>query len=255
VALVATARGAGAAPARDGALVMFAVAGALAVLGALAPRLPAQNLAVCFCVIAGVTAAGAASLARVGPEAGGVSFGDGLGARLLGLVPWPVPFLGVLLLLGSRATARLILLPWRRTRHYGFWLLAAAAVLATVACLTLEPAAQHEGWWQWRVATAGVAWYGRPWVHFLIAFILTAVVLAAITPWLIVKRPLLGSPDLRPAGLWLGLMLLLAMANARSGAWWAVGAGAGVILVGGPLAVRNTRAVSRRLAAPPPAPA
>jgi hypothetical protein len=173
---------------------------------------------------------------------------------MLGLVPWPVPFLAVLILLGSRAIARLILLPWRRTRQYGFWLLAAAAVLATVAYLTLDPVARQAGWWRWRVATAGVAWYGRPWFHFLIAFILTAVVLAAVTPWLIVKRPLPKRPDLRPAGLLFGLLLLLVIANVRSGAWWAAGVGAVVALVGGPVAVRNARTVNSRTDARAPAP-
>lgn len=253
VAMVAMARGGGAAPPRDAALGVFAATGALAVLGALAPRLPVQSLAVCFCLIAGVTAAGAAAAARVGPDAGGLSFGDALGTRLLGLVPWPVPFLAVLILLGSRATARLILLPWRRTRHYGFWLLAAAAVLATVACMTLEPAARHEGWWRWRGATAGAAWYSRPWLHSLIALALTAVVLAAVTPWLVVKRPLPKRPDLRPSGLWLGLLLLVAIANARSGASWTAGVGVVVALVGGLVAARNARTVNFRVDARPPA--
>lgn len=255
VAVVTTALGGGATPARDAALGVFAATGALAVLGALAPRLPGQNLALCFCLIAGATAAGAAAAARVGPDGGGLGFGDALGAKMLGLVPWPVPFLAVLLLLGSRAIARLILLPWRRTRQYGFWLLAAAAVLATVACLTLDPVARQAGWWRWRVVTAGVAWYGRPWFHFLIAFILTAVVLAAVTPWLIVKRPLPKRPDLRPAGLLFGLLLLLVIANVRSGAWWAAGVGAVVALVGGPVAVRNARTVNSRTDARAPAPA
>jgi hypothetical protein len=254
-AMTATALGGGAASARDAALGVFAATGALAVLGALAPRLPGQNLALCFGLIAGATAAGAAAAARVGPDGGGLGFGDALGAKMLGLVPWPVPFLAVLILLGGRATARLILLPWRRTRQYGFWLLTVAAVLATVAYLTLDPVARQAGWWRWRVATAGVAWYGRPWFDFLIAFILTAVVLAAVTPWLIAKRPLPRPPDLRPAGLWLGLLLLLVLANARDGAWWAASVGAVVALAGGLMAARNARSVSSRAGAPPPAPA
>jgi len=80
-----------------------------------------------------------------------------------------------------------------------------------------------------------------------------AVVLAAVTPWLVVKRPLPKRPDLRPSGLWLGLLLLVAIANARSGASWTAGVGVVVALVGGLVAARNARTVNFRVDARPPA--
>ncbi len=226
---------------RNGAAAAVFVLGALAALMVLTPRLPAQNLLVCFLVFGSGTALFAAWAARSGLDAGGVSLGDAFGPKLLGLVHWPVPFLGALILLGSRAVARLVLLPMRRTRHYGFWLLGLSAALATLADLTLEPFASRAGWWHWPAAATAVGWYGVSWLHFVIVLVLATAALAVATPWLLVKRPLPRPPDGRPLSLWAGLMLLLVAGNAREGAGLAAGLGAVVTAVIVVLAVRQLR--------------
>jgi hypothetical protein len=255
LALVTNAPVAWAAGWRNASAAAVFVLGALAALMVLTPRLPVQNLFVCFLVFGSGTALFAAWAARSGLDAGGVSLGDAFGPKLLGLVPWPVPFLGALILLGSRAVARLVLLPVRRSKHYGLWLLGLSAGLATVVNLTLEPFASRAGWWHWPVATTALAWYGVSWLHFGIVLVLATAALAVATPWLLVKRPLPRPPDGRPMGLWAGLMLLLAAGNAREGAGLAAGLGAVVTAAIVVLAVRPWRGFKRPAAGAPAGPA
>jgi uncharacterized membrane protein len=75
---------------------------------------------------------------------GGMSFGDGLGAKFLGVaVGWPL-FWGMLMIAAREAVI------WARPRISHAAASFGAAVVALVTIANLEPGARHmRGWWDW----------------------------------------------------------------------------------------------------------
>lgn len=189
------------------------ILGVVATLVASARRLSAQNVAMVAVVVglgsALVTLLSAKTDIPFGPRA----YTERFGARLFGVMPWPAPLVWICVLLNSRAVARLILRPWRKTERYGLWLIGLAAALAVVTDLALEPyAAQVQHYWIWQTVGASLHWQPAPLVNFL-GWLVTAVVLLVLAaPWLINKRPVKHPPDFLSLALWLMLNLYLVAA-------------------------------------------
>jgi hypothetical protein len=100
------------------ATLLFAQA-AITLIVSLSCRLPLQNVLLASAIIALVGTAGDAAGQEVDV--------------------WPLrPLLWILAVLGSRGVAQALLRPWRQTAAYGYWQLAATAVLVVFCFAPLE---------------------------------------------------------------------------------------------------------------------
>ncbi len=205
------------------------VLGCVAAMAALAFRLPLQNVATLSAILWLFSAALLACATASALPFGQRTYSGEIGLLILGKVPLAAAFQWVAIVLASRETARLALMPWRRSRRYGYWVIAAAAVLAAVTDLSWEPiASQARGLWKWQEAAAGAGWYSAPWSNWIGWVISVAVMLAFTTPWMIVKRP--GLPSLRPhaPAVWALINLQFIVVNAARGFWLAAAVGLGL---------------------------
>lgn len=165
----------------------------------------------------------------------GIPFGPflpaGAGPKLLGTLPWAIPFLWVVVILNSRGTARLILRPWRKTPSYGFQLIGVTAGLAALFDVALEPFATHvKHYWFWQPTKFPLAWQGAPLSNFFGWAVVTLLVLAFVTPLLINKHPApKPPPDFHALGVWLGGILLCNAGCVAAGLWLAAAVDAIVI--------------------------
>lgn len=202
---------------------LFHVFAALTTCVALMRELPGQNILAAATVI--LLASGVIESLGVltGIPFGRYQYTDQLGARLLGILPWPIPLAWVVVLLSSRGVARLILWRWRNVSGHGWRVLGLAALLATVLDLGLEPfAARVKGYWMWNTRPDGWAWHTAPAQNFLGWFASAFLILLLATPWLISKRPQPQRSHWHPLGVWLALNLFFAAGCALHGLWSAV---------------------------------
>lgn len=206
---------------QDAVLLLLAVAGTIA---ALSRHLPLPNIlfAACFIGLVG----GAADLLdqKTGMPFGALTPGENMGPRLFGAVSWAVPLIWILAILNSRGVARLILRPWRKLHAYGFWLIGITAGLTALFDLAFDPfASQVKHYWIWEPTKFPLSWQGAPLVNLLGWLVVTLLILAFITPFLIVKHPAhRRTPDFHPLGVWLGGILLFGIGSAMRGLWPAV---------------------------------
>jgi uncharacterized membrane protein len=212
--------------------LLFVFAGLSAVAG-LGHRLPTQNLIAVGLAIAGLGGLTWLLSARLGFPLGHYQQSEAFGPRVFGLLGWPVPFLWLAIVLGSRGAAKLALRPWRRARPYGWLLLATSTLLVLAQVAALEPfAIKVREYWQWTTpGQAASGWYGLPWGSFAGYAILGLATLLCATPWMIVKRP---SPSTTPSHalkLYLCLNALFVCGHAREGLWGALGLTVAVSLV------------------------
>ena len=209
---------------------------------ALALRLPLQNVVMAgvsiSCLAVGILAIGAATGTPFGP----IVFGDTLGERLFGVVPWPLPLLWVVLVINARGMSRLMMRPWRKTNFYGFWVIGIACVLVVLFALSFEPFAVHaKNFWIWQTAPGTANWFRAPWVDFL-GWFLTAVAITCLSiPWLINKHPVKQSMDYQPLLVWLLINLWPAIGNAAHGLWLPVFVMLGGNAVAAIYAIRGAR--------------
>ncbi len=205
-----------------GALFVFS---SFAILGCLGHRLPPQNL--CAVLLVSWASASLALTLAVKSHVflDAVTYAEGFGPRMLGIVPWQLPFLWLALVLSSRETARLILRPYRRDPHYGYWLIGVATLLVLGVDLALQPfAVRVAGWWQFETAPGASNWLGVPWVVFPTNIVLTLLVLLFVSPWLIAKRAIPTARNLCPLMVWLLLNLCLLIGSTMAGLWLAMAA-------------------------------
>jgi len=232
----------------------FLLAG-FAMLGCLGRRLPLQNIGAVLLASLASAFLGLTFILKSGFFADPLLYADGFGPKVLGLVPWPLPFLWVALALSSRESARLILRPWRRARYYGLWLIGVAATLVLWTELGFQPFALHVvGWWSYAGAMPEWTWQGVPWAIFPASFALAVFVLGFASPWLVAKRPVPTAPEGHPVAVWVSLNLCFLIGNVWRGLWLPAAAA----LVGGTVVVLMAYRVLR--AAPanreePPMPA
>lgn len=224
----------------EAALILLA---AVSTIASLARQLPLQNVLLAAFVIAVFGGAAHAVGALTGIPFGPFTFSDSAGPEIFKTLPVAMPLLWVVVVLNSRGTARLILRPWRKTKTYGFWVIGLTAVLAALFDFALEPfAARVKHYWIWTPTKFPVAWYGAPLVDFLAWALVTLLVLVFVTPALINKQPRKkGSRTFHPLAVWLGGILLFAVACAQRGFWPAVAADATIGIVIAVFAVRGGR--------------
>lgn len=231
---------------------MIPVLASVAVLAALAARLPLQNVLAAGLLVVLTAGMVMAVCAFSGAPLGRFEFTRELGPRLLDYVAWPVPFLWLAVVMSSRQTARVILRPWRRVKHYGWWLLGVALVLGLGVSLALEPFGRLVlGWWKWPPAVAGHAnWLGAP-VFFppAAALFLLGLLLIA-TPWLIAKRPTGLAPDYGPVLCWLVLDAWPTLGGLGARLWISAAIGLAVGAAAAVLAWRGGRAALSPVAGP-----
>jgi putative membrane protein len=225
--------------------VLFCVV-VLSVFGAtlwnLTRTVPGQNA-----LAAAGVAGGIAGIAAMIGVATGVPFGryfytEKCGPLLFNNLAWHVPFLWVTIIFNARGMARLMLRPWRKISTYGFRVIGLACALTVAFDFGLEAyAGDATRLWIWMSSGRAATWYGVPWVNFFSQAVVTLLILAFATPWLIKKRPGTPSrPDYFPLMMWTGLNTLLIAGNAAHHAWLAAGAGMALMISTGVVAWKNS---------------
>jgi uncharacterized membrane protein len=229
------------------------VAAAATTLISLARRLPVQNVASSGMIIACVSAVVVAFAAKTRVPFGHFEFKEGWGPKVLDYLAWPVPFLWITLILNSRGTARLILRPLRRDRHYGRWLMGSSVLLTLALVLLLEPfGVKVKSYWEWKVQTTFWDWYGAPWSNFVAWAAVTLLIVAFSTPWMIHKRSYPQHAEFHPVVMWISLALYFATGCAVKAIWAPVLFGVAASALVALLAWRNGRQTPP---AGPPSPA
>jgi hypothetical protein len=182
--------------------ILIALGGAVAVSGH-GLRLPAQNIWMALLAVAALSwlfeffyAKGAYPPRQIA---------GWYGARLLG-VPPVVLLLWIGAIFVSREMARLLLVPWRNSRNYGFWVVGIAAGLTVHFQMALELFGGTN--WGWG-ASQGLDFPAR--------CLMALLILAALTPWMIDKRRINHPPRANAAGIWLGWHLLLGTSGFSAG--------------------------------------
>jgi bisanhydrobacterioruberin hydratase len=210
---------------------------------ALNRQLPLQNILTAAVVTAVIGGLAHGFSAHTSIPFGPVVFNSEAGAELFGTLPWLVPLIWIVAIFNARGVARLALRPWRKTRSYGWWLIALTALLAMAFDLALEPYAWHvKHFWLWQPTKLAVVWHGTSLLNFLGWGCVTLLILAFITPSLIRKQPGSSSaPDYHPLFVWLGMLTVFAVGSAGAGLWWAVGTDAAIAVITTIFAVRGAR--------------
>ena len=194
-------------------------------LVSLARTLPLQNVLWAAALIFLIS-----ELAQAVGDKTGIPFGlyfytGNMGLQLFKVLPWPVPLLWIVVLLNSRGVAQLMLRPWRKMENYGYGVLGLTCLLAAAFDLALDPfASRINHFWIWQTPQNVPAWYSAPWINFPSRAVITLLILAFITPWMINKK---SGPQPQPGHdpliVWLSLCGLLAVANFQHHLWWAAG--------------------------------
>jgi len=220
------------------ALILLAAGSSIT---ALLRQLPAQNVLSATFIIA--LAGGIIS--TVG-EKFGVPFGSFIvgvesGPRIFGTVSWATPLIWMVAILNSRGVARLMLRPWRKTKTYGFRLIGFTAALTAAFDFAFEPfATRVKHYWFWEPTK--LSWQGAPLVNFLAWAIVTALILAFVTPLLINKQlSKRRAPDFHPLGIWMGAIFLFGIGSAVHGLWMAATVDAAIGIVTAIFAVRGAK--------------
>jgi uncharacterized membrane protein len=223
------------------ALLVFLAA--LSTMASLTRQLPLQSVLLAAVAIAlvggGAHALGAMTAIPFGP----FEFGQAAGPKLFKILPWAVPFIWIVVILNSRGVARLILRPWRKLPTYGIWLMVFSAILAMLFDVALEPfAARIKHYWFWSPTKSPVDWYGASPVNFIGWVVVSLLVLAFATPALINKQPgKTSSKDFYPLVVWLGGILIFAVASGLHGFWTAVALDAVMAIVVTAFAIRGAQ--------------
>jgi uncharacterized membrane protein len=199
-----------------------------------------------------LTAAGIAavfgSLAHIASSTAGIPlgpfiFGPAAGPRFFDKLPWTVPIIWVVVLFNARGVGRLILRPWRKIKTYGFWLIGFTVGLSTLFDLAMDPyVSRVQHYWMWTPTRFPVKWVDAPVVNFVGWMFVTLLVFAFATPLLIKKQPgQRNQPDYHPLGIWIGALLLFAIASGLHGLWAAAGLDAVLLVVPAVFAIRGGR--------------
>lgn len=188
-----------------------------------AQRLPLQNVLAGTAIILVLTGGVEALAVTTGIPYGAVRFTEKSGPLILGVVPWLIPIVWVVVIFNARGVARLVFRPWRKTRNYGIWIITLTCLLAVVFDLGFDPLGHIGGYWLWEHARAGLNWHGTPLMS-LVSWLLTALLLLAFTtPFLLNKKPQKSPPFYHPLMVWLTLSAVLAAGAAAYQLWWVAG--------------------------------
>jgi hypothetical protein len=108
------------------------------------------------------------------------------------------PFVFGTVLVTSRSAAQSLLLPWRSVSTYGYWLLAASVLLATL--LTSIPSGAPTLW----TASASSPLLDQPWL----TLVASGLIYLALTPWFVKTRPSFCIPSFKPLIVWTALLVM-----------------------------------------------
>ena len=170
---------------------LFLISATLAILGNIARRMPSQNVLVVAGIVGG--AACVSFLGRGDACIGTLTIPTLNNRKWFGTIPFALPLIWIVNVIGARGSAEFCLRPWRGHRHYGFWLMGVASVLATAA---------------------GAAWQRYVGIEALGSFIATAAILALCVPSFIDKRGLRPAGDSYPLVTWTMANVIFLMTNA-----------------------------------------
>jgi len=229
------------------AVLVLAVAAAT--MCSMTRHWPAQNVLLAAAIIGSVGGLAHSVGALTGIPFGQFSFTNEAGPRLFGLVAWPLPFLWIVTILNSRGVARLILRPWRKLHHYGFWLVGITTLLTVLFAMALDPfASQVKRLCHWQPTQFPITWHGAPWTNLIGWLAMALLIQSLVTPALIVKQLRCASPrpDYHPLAVWLLGLGLFATGNFARGLWLAAVFSVMIALVTGWLAVHGARGQLRR---------
>jgi uncharacterized membrane protein len=202
---------------------LIVLAATASVIRSASRQLPLQNVLLASTIIGCIGGCAQVLGTLKGIPFGPFGYTNAAGPRILGILPWPIPLVWIVVMLVSRDMARLILRPWRKMRAYGFWLIGLTAVLAVTLDLGLEPFARVKHYWLWQTTRFPFDWHGIPLTNFIGWLVTALLILAFATPALINKRP--GNTPLSyyPLIVWPLLNTLFATNAVTHRLWLAAG--------------------------------
>lgn len=213
-------------------------------LTSLARQLPGQKVLLGASIVAifgaGAHAIGVSSAIPFGPFV----YTELAGPRLFGTVAWPIPMVWIIVILNARGVARLGLKPWRKTKTYGFWVIGVAALLVVLFNLGMDTfASKVGGYWLWLPTKFPYTWHGMPWINSLGWALVSLLMFAFATPFLINKssRSRKQPPDYQPLIVWVLLLTWFATGAALAEIWSATAVCAVTAIVSTIFAVRGAR--------------
>lgn len=222
----------------------FIVTAAIATLASLARQLPGYKVLIGATVIAilggSAHAIGVTSAIPFGPFV----YNEAAGPRVFGTVAWPLPTLWIIIVLNARGVARLGLKPWRKTKTYGFWVIGIATALVVLLNLGLETyATKVARYWLWLPTKFSFTWHGMPWSNSLGWALVSLLMFAFATPFLINKssRSRKLPPDYHPLIMWVLLLTLFGTGAALEKIWSAAALCAVTAMISIVFAVRGAR--------------
>jgi hypothetical protein len=196
-------------------------------------ELPVQNVLLASAIIAVAGLVGGTVDKLPSVELIEQSYSAGGGATLFGSAFWATPIMWVVLILNGRGVAKLLLRPWRRTPHYGFWVLGSAVLLvmgletSAVAINQCSGSMSHMTDNHWA------------WTHWAVWTVLALVTLAVVTPMLINKSVVERAPTPQPLLVWLAINFLVLTDAALRQVWSALGLLGGEMVLISIFALRN----------------
>lgn len=188
----------------------------------LACRLPAQNVVTAGVIITSISFCLLAFGRQTGIPFGAFDFARVGEFRIVG-VPLLLPIYWTALAISARGFSRLPLRPWRKTNHYGYWMIGLSLIIVLLVITTAEPLlAQQAHYWVWKTRPGSWTWHGMPWSNWLGCAVGFFAIYLFATPWLINKQPVKQPVDWHPMIIVILLEIYFAAANLQAGNMGAV---------------------------------
>jgi uncharacterized membrane protein len=223
---------------------LLVVTTTIATIASLARQLPGPKVMIGAAIIAILGGSAHAIGASASIPFGPFVYTDAIGPRLFGNLAWPMPLLWIIIVLNARGVARLGLKPWRKTKTYGFWVMGVATFLVVLFNLGLEVyAAKVARYWLWLPTKFPFTWHNMPWINSLGWALVSLLMFAFATPFLINKssRSRKLPPDYHPLIVWVLLLAWFGTGAALENFWSATVLCAVTALVSIVFAVRGAR--------------
>jgi putative membrane protein len=216
--------------------------GSAATMVGLAWQLPVQNVLLASFIIAAIGGTVDGINAFMGTAYGFFVYTETAGARLFGILPWPMPLIWIVFILSSRGVSHLILRSCRQTPHYGFRVIGFTILLSLLLDFGLEIfGLRIERLWIREPMRLGVECYGTPLSNYVGWMITSLLILVFATPSMIRKKPVQAPPDFQPLVVWLALNVLFATAAAAHQLWTVAAVMAGIVGVTTVFAIRGAK--------------
>jgi uncharacterized membrane protein len=223
---------------------MLVITTAIATLTSLSRQLAGQNVLLAATIVGVLGGTAHAVGVITGIPFGPFAYSSSAGPKLFDTLAWSMPAVWIIILFNARGVARLMLKPWRKTKHYGFWVIGVAGALVVLFDLALEPfATRVNGYWLWLPTKFPWTWNGMPLINSLGWALVALLIFAFATPALINKhsRSRKLPPDFHPLIVWDLLLALFGTAAALHQLWSAVALCVVTAVVSTVFAIRGAR--------------